>query len=79
MSAFAQCHTCGKYIASEGEPARGYCSRECANAYSICLNCGRYFRKGEGFDEEHCSKACTVQYEILRKYGPQPVTIVAEV
>jgi hypothetical protein len=48
-------------------------------AYSACINCGTYFLKGQGFDGEHCSRDCTVKYVILRKYGPEPVTIVAEV
>jgi hypothetical protein len=78
MTGFTSCVNCGKYVATEGD-ARRYCSRECAAAFSVCLNCGRYFKKGEGVDGNHCSKECMVQYVIKRKYGPEPVTIVAEV
>jgi hypothetical protein len=47
--------------------------------YSACENCGTIFPRGKGFDGEHCSRECTVKYQILRKYGPQPVTVVTEV
>jgi hypothetical protein len=78
MTSFTACVNCGRYVESEGGALR-YCSKECATAFSTCLNCGRHFKKGEGLDENHCSKECTVQYVIMRKYGPEPVTIVAEV
>jgi hypothetical protein len=58
---------------------RVYCSEECTRQYSTCSNCGRVFLRGKGFDEEFCTRACTVRYQILRKYGPQPVTVVTEV
>jgi endogenous inhibitor of DNA gyrase (YacG/DUF329 family) len=79
MTSFLPCPTCGTYVAAEEPAPRMYCSRECARAYGVCVNCGKYFLKGEGHDSEHCSKACTIKYVILRKYGPQPVTVVAEV
>ena len=58
---------------------RAYCSEECTRLYSECANCGRVFLRGQGFDGEYCTRECTVRYEILRKYGPEPVTVVAEV
>jgi ribosomal protein L32 len=76
---FIVCRTCGKYLAAGDVVARGYCSEECTYLYSSCVNCGRYFLHGKGFDSEHCSKDCTIRYQILRKYGPEPVTVVAEV
>jgi hypothetical protein len=79
MTAFVSCRNCGRYINTGTTALRGYCSKECIRQYSACVSCGRYFHKGEGFDAEHCSRECTAQYVIRRKYGPQPVTIVAEV
>jgi hypothetical protein len=79
MSAYIACRTCGKYSEAGETGGRRHCSKECTLGYGACVTCGTYFRKGQGFDDEHCSKACTVKYVILRKYGPQPVTIVAEV
>ena len=79
MTAFRACRTCGRYTAAGEGTGQGHCSPDCAHAYSTCVNCGRYFLKGQGFDGEHCGKECTVRYVILRKYGPEPVTIVAEV
>jgi|WetSurMetagenome_2_1015567.scaffolds.fasta_scaffold760641_2 hypothetical protein len=78
MTVYRACRTCGRYTPS-GEAAAVLCSADCALSYSSCLNCGRYFLKGKGFDGEHCSKQCTVRYTIQRTYGPEPVTIVAEV
>jgi hypothetical protein len=79
MTSYRPCRTCGRYTAAGQWTARGHCSPECGLAYSACINCGTYFLKGQGFDGEHCSRDCTVKYVILRKYGPEPVTIVAEV
>ncbi len=78
MTHFIACRTCGKYLDAANAVARRYCSEECTRVYSACVNCGRYFLRGKGFDEEHCSRECTVKYQILRKYGPEPVTVVAE-
>jgi len=47
--------------------------------FASCPNCGRYFTRGKSFDGERCSKECAVHYQILRRYGPQPVTVVTEV
>ncbi len=79
MTAYRPCRTCGKHITRSQWTGRGYCSAECSQAYSACVTCGTYFPKGKGFDGEHCSRECTVRYVILRKYGPQPVTVVTEV
>jgi hypothetical protein len=79
MTGYVSCRNCGKYVTGAEISAKRYCSRECTLAYSTCVNCGAYYLKGSGFDDEHCSKACTVKYVIMRKYGPEPVTIVAEV
>ncbi len=79
MTNFVPCKNCGKYATGAELTGKRYCSRECTLTYSTCVNCGAYFLKGNGFDAEHCSKACTVKYVIMRKYGPEPVTIVAEV
>ncbi len=79
MTAYRVCRTCGRHVAEGEGTGSGHCSPECALSYSACVTCGTYFLKGQGFDHEHCSKECTVQYVILRKYGPEPVTIVAEV
>jgi hypothetical protein len=79
MTTFIPCRNCGKYVTAGHTQAHRACSKECARVYSTCVNCGKYFLKGEGVDDEHCSQACTTKYVILRKYGPQPVTIVAEV
>jgi hypothetical protein len=48
-------------------------------AFSSCTNCGKAFPKGKGYDADSCTRECTVHYQILRKYGPQPVTVVTEV
>ena len=79
MTQYVPCRNCGAYVTPSHLKPRRVCSDDCSRAYAACVNCGRYFVKGEGADDEHCSKACTVQYRILRKYGPQPVTIIAEV
>ncbi|MGA2615945.1 MAG: hypothetical protein ABSG38_21100 [Spirochaetia bacterium] len=79
MTHFIVCRTCGKHLAAGSAVARGYCTDECARLYSSCINCGKYFPRGKGFDNEHCSKDCTVKYQILRKYGPEPVTVITEV
>ncbi len=72
------CRTCGTWVSAAEAVDRAYCSEGCTRSYDACVNCGRYFRKGEGFDAEHCTRACTVRYQILRKYGPEPVTVVTE-
>jgi hypothetical protein len=79
MTTFVACRTCGRYVPAASVVNRAYCSEECTMAYSSCANCGRAFAKGKGYDAESCTKECTVRYQILRKYGPQPVTVVAEV
>ncbi len=84
MTRYRTCRTCGKYIpAGEGVSSKGYCSEECARVYGTCVTCGRHFLRGSQGNEdhgaEHCSKECGVRYAIVRKYGPEPVTIVAEV
>jgi len=79
MTGYLVCRTCGKYVASQDVVKRAYCSEDCTRGYDACGNCGRFFPKGKGFDREHCSRECTVHYQILRKYGPEPVTVVAEV
>ena len=79
MTRFTTCHMCGRYVDATAAIARGYCAEDCTRVYSACVNCGRYFLRGKGVDEEHCSRACTVRYQILRKYGPEPVTVVTEV
>ena len=79
MTQFISCRNCGTYVTPSRLKPRHMCSNECSRMYAVCVNCGKYFVKGEGADDEHCSKACTTKYVILRKYGPQPVTIIAEV
>jgi predicted nucleic acid-binding Zn ribbon protein len=79
MTAYIVCRMCGKYIPAGAATNRAYCSDECTRAYSACANCGKVFPKGKGFDGEYCTRECTIRYEILRKYGPEPVTVVAEV
>jgi hypothetical protein len=79
MTTFIPCKNCGKHVIGADSMGKRYCSRECTLTYSTCVNCGAYFLKGNGFDAEHCSKDCTVKYVIMRKYGPEPVSIVAEV
>jgi hypothetical protein len=79
MTGYVSCRNCGKYVPGAELTGNRHCSRECTLVYSTCVNCGTYFLKGSGFDDEHCGKACTVKYVIMRKYGPEPVTIVAEV
>lgn len=78
MTAFLVCRTCGRYVAVGDAVSRAYCSEECTAAYTSCSNCGRYFPAGTGVDSQTCSRECTVHYQILRKYGPEPVTVVAE-
>jgi hypothetical protein len=79
MAAWVVCRMCGKYILAGGAVSRGYCSEECTRVFESCVNCGTYFPKGGGFDGEHCTRACTIRYQIMRKYGPEPVTVVTEV
>ena len=79
MTTFVVCHTCGRYLPATSLVNRVYCSEECGRVYSECATCGRVFPRGGGFDGEHCTRECTVRYEILRKYGPEPVTVVTEV
>jgi hypothetical protein len=76
---YVVCRTCGKYVPAANVVNRAWCSKECTTAYSSCTNCGRFFPRGTGFDSESCTPECTVRYKILRKYGPQPVTVVTEV
>jgi predicted nucleic acid-binding Zn ribbon protein len=79
MTAYIVCRMCGRYIPAGNVINRAYCSDECTRAYSACSNCGKVFPKGKGFDGEYCTRECTIRYQILRKYGPEPVTVVAEV
>jgi len=79
VTTYVACRTCGKYMAAAHLVNRAYCSEECTQAYSSCTNCGRVFLKGKGYDAESCIRECAVRYQILRKYGPQPVTVVTEV
>jgi hypothetical protein len=79
MTGFLVCRTCGKYVTGADVVNRAFCSEDCTRVFGACVNCGRFFLKGKGFDGEHCTRECTVHYQILRKYGPEPVTVVAEV
>ena len=79
MTSYVVCRTCGRYVPAANVVNRAWCSQECTIAYSTCTNCGRFFPRGTGFDNESCTPECTVRYKILRKYGPQPVTVVTEV
>jgi len=79
MTRFVECRTCGRFVRFGEVIGRAYCSEECTRAFSSCTNCGKVFPRGKGFDGEHCTRECTVRYQILRKYGPEPVTVVAEV
>jgi hypothetical protein len=79
MTSFIVCRTCGRYVPASETVNRAFCSEECTTAFTSCANCGTYFPAGTGFDREACSRECTVHYQILRKYGPQPVTVVTEV
>ncbi len=79
MTHYLVCRTCGRYLPAAEAVSRAYCSETCTMAFSSCTNCGKVFPKGKGFDGEYCTRECTIRYQILRKYGPQPVTVVAEV
>ena len=79
MITFVVCRTCGRYVPAANLVNRAYCSEECTLAYASCTNCGTVFPKGKGYDAESCTRECTVRYQILRRYGPQPVTVVTEV
>jgi hypothetical protein len=79
MTGYIVCRTCGKYVPAANVVNRAWCSEECTMAFSSCTNCGKFFPSGKGFDRESCTRECTVRYQILRKYGPQPVTVVTEV
>jgi hypothetical protein len=79
MIHFLSCRNCGRYTPAADIINRGYCSEECTRAYAICPNCGRAFPRGKGFDGEYCTRECTTRYQILRKYGPEPVTVITEV
>jgi hypothetical protein len=79
MSAWLVCRTCGKHVSAASAFERAWCSEECSRTWSVCITCGRYFVRGKGYDPEHCSRDCTVRYQIVRKYGPEPVTVVTEV
>ena len=79
MTPYRACRTCGKYVPYPELLQRAYCSEDCMRMFASCPNCGRYFTRGKGFDGERCSKDCAVHYQILRRYGPQPVTVVTEV
>jgi hypothetical protein len=78
MTTYTICHTCGRFVAAGSVINRAYCSEECTRSYAECANCGRFFPRGKGFDGTYCTQACTVRYQILRKYGPEPVTVVTE-
>jgi ribosomal protein S26 len=75
---YQACRACGRYVPASDAVNRAYCSEECTRGYSTCANCGRFFPRGKGFDAEHCTSQCTVRYQILRNYGPESVTVVAE-
>jgi ribosomal protein S26 len=79
MTGYIVCRTCGRYVPAADAVKRAWCSPACTMAFSSCTNCGKFFPAGTGFDRESCTRECTVQYQILRKYGPQPVTVVTEV
>ena len=79
MTGYVVCRTCGRYVPAADAVKRAWCSEACTVAFSSCTNCGKFFPAGTGFDRESCTRDCTVQYQILRKYGPQPVTVVTEV
>lgn len=79
MIHYLACRNCGRYVAAAEVVSRAYCSDECTRVYSVCPNCGRVFPRGKGFDGEYCTRECTIRYEILRKYGPEPVTVITEV
>jgi len=79
VTTYIVCRTCGRYVPAANLVNRAYCSEECTRAYSSCTNCGKVFLQGKGYDAECCTRECTVRYQILRKYGPQPVTVVTEV
>ncbi len=79
MTTFVVCRTCGRYVAAADVINRAWCSEECTASYTSCTNCGRWFPAGTGADGQTCSNECTVRYQILRKYGPEPVTVVTEV
>ena len=79
MTGYIVCRTCGRYVPATDAVKRAWCSETCTTAFSSCTNCGKFFPAGTGFDRESCTRECTVQYQILRKYGPQPVTVVTEV
>jgi len=79
MTGYIVCRTCGKYVPAANVVNRAWCSQECTTAFTSCSNCGTFFPAGKGFDKESCTRECTVRYQILRKYGPEPVTVVTEV
>jgi ribosomal protein S26 len=79
MTGYIVCRTCGKYVPAANVVNRAWCSQECTTAFTSCSNCGTFFPAGKGFDRESCTRECTVHYQILRKYGPEPVTVVTEV
>ena len=79
MSSYLVCQTCGKHVNAGNAVKGAWCSDECTFTYGTCVTCGRFFSTGQGFDDGHCSRECTVRYLILRKYGPEPVTVVTEV
>jgi hypothetical protein len=79
VTSYLVCRTCGKYVGTGEAVKRAWCSDECTCTYGECITCGRFFLSSTGFDAAHCSKQCAVRYQILRKYGPEPVTVVSEV
>jgi hypothetical protein len=79
VTSYLVCRTCGKYVGTGEAVKRAWCSDECTCTYGECITCGRFSLSGTGYDAEHCSRQCTVRYQILRKYGPEPVTVVSEV
>jgi hypothetical protein len=79
MTSWLVCRTCGKYVSAAEAVSRAYCSEDCTRSWDECANCGRFFPSGKGYDAGHCTRECAVRYQILRKYGPEPVTVVTEV
>ncbi len=79
MSSWLVCRTCGRYVSAAESIERMWCSDECRLTWSVCVNCGSFFTTGHGFDTDHCSRDCAVRYQIVRQYGPEPVTVVTEV
>ncbi len=58
---------------------RAYCSEECTRAYAQLRELRKGIPPGQRLRRGGCTRECTVRYQILRKYGPEPVTVVTEV